>query len=219
MLPLKHTIKVNLMKNVLVIMALMLMLFAGCVGETPPADTPDEGEQEMPSDEEPEGEAEGEAEDEPEEPAMTCQEYCQDRPHAMCVGHWEISGTYPDCVCNWVCEQTEEPEEQQEEQPEEEPQEEPKEEPQEMPKDEGQTHTEGAAEIMSLSEAMAIAGSSDCRLVGVLDGENYVYNENTKTWWIDIMPREAKEGCNPACVIDVESKTAEVNWRCTGLEN
>ena len=26
-----------------------------------------------------------------------------------------------------------------------------------------------------------------------------------------------KAGCNPACVINVETRTAEINWRCTGL--
>ncbi len=39
-----------------------------------------------------------------EQPEMTCQEYCETQPHIMCVGHWNISGTYPDCNCEWVCE-------------------------------------------------------------------------------------------------------------------
>lgn len=37
------------------------------------------------------------------EPAMDCHEYCQDQPHAMCLGGWEISGEYPDCQCRWEC--------------------------------------------------------------------------------------------------------------------
>ena len=37
------------------------------------------------------------------EPSMTCQEYCPTQPHIQCVGHWEISGTYPNCNCNFVC--------------------------------------------------------------------------------------------------------------------
>lgn len=30
------------------------------------------------------------------------------------------------------------------------------------------------------------------------------------------MPELEKDGCNPACVVGEENKTAEVNWRCTG---
>jgi DNA-binding PucR family transcriptional regulator len=43
-----------------------------------------------------------------------------------------------------------------------------------------------------------------------------IYNENTKTWWIDLHPNEEKSGCNPACVVSEATKTAEINWRCTG---
>lgn len=34
---------------------------------------------------------------------MTCDEYCRAQPHIQCVGSWNISGTYPDCVCSFVC--------------------------------------------------------------------------------------------------------------------
>ena len=43
------------------------------------------------------------------------------------------------------------------------------------------------------------------------------YNKTTKTWWFDANLNAAREGCNPACVVNEESKTAEINWRCTGL--
>lgn len=43
------------------------------------------------------------------------------------------------------------------------------------------------------------------------------YNENSKTWWFDANLNSVKEGCNPACVVSEETKTAEINWRCTGL--
>ncbi len=36
-------------------------------------------------------------------PSMTCDEYCKSQPHIECVGNWNISGTYPDCVCDFVC--------------------------------------------------------------------------------------------------------------------
>jgi len=46
---------------------------------------------------------------------------------------------------------------------------------------------------------------------------NGVYNEITKTWWFDANLNATKEGCNPACVVSEATKTAEINWRCTGL--
>ena len=87
----------------------------------------------------------------------------------------------------------------------------------------GRTFTEGeehciapTGEAMSLFEAKEIAVNSEC-------GENLkepylefsVCNADTGTWWIDLDIE--KEGCNPACVVDIETKTAEINWRCTGV--
>jgi hypothetical protein len=43
------------------------------------------------------------------------------------------------------------------------------------------------------------------------------YNQYTKTWWFDANLNSSQEGCNPACVVSEETKTAEINWRCTGL--
>jgi hypothetical protein len=48
-------------------------------------------------------------------------------------------------------------------------------------------------------------------------GEGHFCNSQTGTWWIDFTPDEPVKGCNPACVVTVESATAEINWRCTGL--
>ena len=69
-------------------------------------------------------------------------------------------------------------------------------------------------EKMSLTEAKSIAMNSDCVTEGGLT-EKYMCNEVTGTWWIDL--DIYKEGCAPACVISVGRKTAEINWRCTGL--
>lgn len=71
-----------------------------------------------------------------------------------------------------------------------------------------QTYTEVIE--MPLQEAMDIA-ADEC---GNLTDEAF-FNENTNTWWID-MDLE-KEGCNPACVVSTVTRTAEINWRCTGL--
>jgi len=65
---------------------------------------------------------------------------------------------------------------------------------------------------LSLSEAKDIALLSEC---GDRLKDTYICNEITGTWWINLDIE--KEGCNPACVINVETKTAEINWRCTGL--
>ncbi|MBN1502324.1 hypothetical protein JW930_02165 [Candidatus Woesearchaeota archaeon] len=69
---------------------------------------------------------------------------------------------------------------------------------------------------LSKAAALVIAQNSDCTEEGELT-DNMVYNENTKTWWIDLTPYEEQEGCNPACVVDEQTETAEINWRCTGL--
>jgi len=68
---------------------------------------------------------------------------------------------------------------------------------------------------MELSEAMEIAAQSEClqeddaRLTEVA-----VYNENTRTWWIDLELEKAN--CAPACVVNVDTNEAVINWRCTG---
>lgn len=69
-------------------------------------------------------------------------------------------------------------------------------------------------EEMSLSEAKEIALGSECVEEGSLTGE-YFCNESTGTWWLDLDIQ--KEGCAPACVIDVSTGKAEINWRCTGV--
>jgi hypothetical protein len=66
---------------------------------------------------------------------------------------------------------------------------------------------------MSYQEALNIAEDSQCTVEGQLKS-NHFCNENTGTWWIDL---EANlPGCNPACVVDVNTGAAEINWRCTG---
>ena len=67
---------------------------------------------------------------------------------------------------------------------------------------------------MNLAYARGIAESSECVMEGTL-GEEAFCNNATGTWWIDLNVQ--REGCNPACVIDVETGKAEINWRCTGL--
>jgi len=68
---------------------------------------------------------------------------------------------------------------------------------------------------MTINEALNIALSSECAQKAKLSSKVFC-NENTGTWWIDVNPFETKAGCNPACVVNVITKQAEINWRCTG---
>lgn len=81
----------------------------------------------------------------------------------------------------------------------------------------GKTFTEehctktGTTYTMTLETAKNIALSSEC---GNNLKNTYVCNEYTGTYWIDLDME--KEGCNPACVVNIETEKAEINWRCTG---
>jgi len=66
---------------------------------------------------------------------------------------------------------------------------------------------------MTAEEALGIARNSSCMDAGNVSGVEAVYNNNSKTWWLDIDMTMA--GCNPACVV-YSSGSAEINWRCTG---
>lgn len=70
-------------------------------------------------------------------------------------------------------------------------------------------------EKMTLSEAWEIVLTSECVEEGALSSE-YFCNEDTGTWWIDLLEID-KPGCAPACVVNVSTGEAEINWRCTGL--
>jgi len=73
---------------------------------------------------------------------------------------------------------------------------------------------EGTGYTMSLTEAKLVAQGGECLLDSSFT-DVYYCNEFTGTWWIDLDLE--KEGCNPACVIDVQTGDSEINWRCTGL--
>lgn len=66
--------------------------------------------------------------------------------------------------------------------------------------------------ILTLADARQIAIESEC---GDTLKDTYICNENTGTYWIDLDIE--KQGCNPACVIDIITREGVINWRCTGL--
>jgi len=72
----------------------------------------------------------------------------------------------------------------------------------------------GTTSSMLYAEAVGLAMKSDCAVQGKLK-TTHICNNTTGTWWIDL--DVTKAGCAPACVVDVVTKTATVNWRCTGL--
>lgn len=68
-----------------------------------------------------------------------------------------------------------------------------------------------------LSEADArVIAESSCIKGGDALASGGIFNENSKTWWFDANLNATQEGCKPACVVSEETKTAEINWRCTG---
>lgn len=71
------------------------------------------------------------------------------------------------------------------------------------------------ASILKEAEAKIIAEQTCIK--GGESLESGYYNQNSKTWWFDANLNSVKEGCSPACVVSEETKTAEINWRCTGL--
>ncbi|MCK4808299.1 MAG: hypothetical protein KAS90_01625 [Candidatus Aenigmarchaeota archaeon] len=72
----------------------------------------------------------------------------------------------------------------------------------------------GTGESMTFDKAKTIAQASVCGAQGNLK-DTYMCNDVTGTWWIDLDIEQP--GCNPACVINVVTEEAEINWRCTGL--
>jgi predicted RNA-binding Zn ribbon-like protein len=75
---------------------------------------------------------------------------------------------------------------------------------------------------MAYRDALAIAGESECGQIGQAK-QTRICNSNSGTWWIDWDVRDdawtdpgLKGMCNPACVVNVGTREAEINWRCTG---
>ena len=70
-------------------------------------------------------------------------------------------------------------------------------------------------EFMTYKEAREIAENSVCTKDGKLKDTHWC-NSVTGTWWIDT--NIVKEECSPTCVINVETKEAEINWMCMGAD-
>jgi len=66
---------------------------------------------------------------------------------------------------------------------------------------------------MSWEMARSIALASECAEGNLTDFR--MCNAYTGTWWIEL--DLDRPGCSPACVVDVNTGEAKINWRCTGL--
>jgi len=76
---------------------------------------------------------------------------------------------------------------------------------------------ENQAKASALSEAEARVIAEKFCIKGGEALSAGTYNEITKTWWFDANLNATQPGCNPACVVNEATKTADINWRCTGL--
>lgn len=65
-------------------------------------------------------------------------------------------------------------------------------------------------------DARSIAIAACSSIPGGTLSEHATYNEISKTWWFSGTPNNPS-GCFPACVVSDQTKTAEINYRCTGL--
>ena len=74
--------------------------------------------------------------------------------------------------------------------------------------------TNATSSVMTEANARGIAEAS-CIKGGESLRPGY-YNERSRTWWFDANLNATKPGCNPACVVSSDTRTAEINWRCTG---
>lgn len=67
---------------------------------------------------------------------------------------------------------------------------------------------------MTLEQAQEIGNQYGCSDIGSYKNSNFC-NTYTNKWWIDIEPNNQRPLCNPACVVDLETNTAKVDWRCS----
>ncbi len=79
----------------------------------------------------------------------------------------------------------------------------------------GDIATKNKGGSLSESEARAIAEKTCIKGGESLSAGSY--NENSKTWWFDANLNATQQGCNPACVVSEDTRTAKINPRCTGL--
>jgi hypothetical protein len=66
-------------------------------------------------------------------------------------------------------------------------------------------------EFLNIYDAQKVFDMSQCSREGSAKETHYC-DAKAGAWVIDI--QTYRKGCNPACVIDVKTKTGKVDWRC-----
>lgn len=72
------------------------------------------------------------------------------------------------------------------------------------------------ASSMTEAQARAIALKSECGTEGALSSEGY-YGENSSSFWNFGIESKTGAKCASFCTVDVKTKTAEIQWMCTGV--
>jgi len=72
--------------------------------------------------------------------------------------------------------------------------------------------TTKSGKTMTMDRAKEIALASDCgdRIVG-----EAFCNADAGTWSIDMIVQ--RPGCDPSCIVDIETEQAVIDWKCTGI--
>ena len=74
------------------------------------------------------------------------------------------------------------------------------------------TCTTKSGKIMTMDKAKEIALASDC---GDRITDGIFCNSDTGIWLIDMNVQ--RPGCDPSCIVDIETEQATVDWKCTGI--
>jgi hypothetical protein len=71
---------------------------------------------------------------------------------------------------------------------------------------------------MSGEEARSIAQASQCAQKGAVDSFG-TFSSSLNTWSFNLTvnPEFVRTECNPACIVSAATRTADIDWRCTGL--
>ncbi|HSB46406.1 MAG TPA: hypothetical protein VLD37_00200 [Candidatus Bilamarchaeum sp.] len=72
-----------------ILLMVFVLVFAGCSSQGKP---PAQNQTPVPNEPPPKNDT-----------PLSCSQYCITLPHTQCDGEWKISGTYPNCVCDFEC--------------------------------------------------------------------------------------------------------------------
>ncbi|MBD3210657.1 hypothetical protein GF318_04725 [Candidatus Micrarchaeota archaeon] len=157
---------------------------------------------------------------------MTCEEYCKTLPHVQCVGHWNISGTYPECTCQYVCEtqEQEEPPENVTEEPEQNETTEPEQNETEEP-EQNQTGEPGQNETQEDGDDYEPLAETTNKTIGEMmedvmeDLRTDFYSENSGSFQMDSFTwRRIQENYSAGDIVFDEAPSSDVEFDGTVID-